>query len=92
VGETAKGKAAIRSPAPIGLRASIAPSPTRRIAALVIEFLEGLVVDVLVVKSDLEMDLRFAGLGLCIVELGYKRCFVPPLSPSLSQVSANRAA
>src|SRR5580700_1616517 len=59
---------------------------------LVIEFFEGLAVDVLVVKADLEMDLRFACLGLCVVELGYKRRLVPPLSPGFSQIRADGTA
>jgi hypothetical protein len=59
--------------------------------ALIVECFEGRSIDISVVKGDLEMNLRFARLGLCIVQLRYKGCFIASFSPSLSDVGANRA-
>jgi len=61
------------------------------LVAPIVESFEGRAIDIFVVKGDLEMDLGFARLGFCIVQLRYKRSFIASFSPSLCDIGANRS-
>ena len=61
------------------------------LVAPIVESFEGRAIDIFMVEGDLKMNLCFARLGFCIVQLRYKSSFIASFSPSLSDIGANRA-
>jgi hypothetical protein len=54
----------------------------------IVQLLEQLLAEIVVPKSDLQMDLCLSGLCFCVIQFRNEGSFVSPLSPWFGQIRA----